>query len=79
MTTLRGGGTRSRAEGGHSKDTSMSSALASSPTFRDEYDLTGSSDIVSEGPDEKTWDGFDGPAAGDIMSKYEDPQGHAWW
>ena len=78
MTTLRGGDTNPRAEGTHSKATSMSSALASSPTLHGDYDFTGSSDIVSEGPDEEAWEGFDGPAAGGIMSEYQDPTGHGF-
>ncbi len=71
MTTLRGGGTNPRAEGERSRTsqpTSMSSALASSPTLHDEFDLATPSDIMSDGAEEEIWEGFDGPATGDITS-----------
>ena len=71
MNTMRSGGTNSRAEGERSRTsqrTSMSSALASSPTLHGEFDLTTPSDIVSDGAEEEVWDGFDGPATGDVMS-----------
>ena len=72
-TALRGGDTKSGAEGEQSRlsqRTSMSSALASSPTLQDEYDLTGTSDMMSDGADPEIWDGFDSHAEGDIMSEY---------
>ena len=73
VAILRGRDTNSRAEEEQSRlsqRTSMSSALASSPTLRDEYDLASASDIMSDGADVEIWDGFDGPADGDIMSQF---------
>ncbi len=74
MTTLRGGATNPEVEGERSRQsqrTSMSSALASSPTLHDEYDLTSTSDVVSDGANEETWEGFDSPANGEIMNQYQ--------
>lgn len=81
MTMLRGGDTNSRADGERSRQsqrTSMSSALASSPTLHDEYDLTSASDVVSDGADEETWEGFDGPSNGEITSQYQDFKGNGF-
>lgn len=81
MTTLRGGDTNSRADGERSRQsqrTSMSSALASSPTLHNEYDPTSTNDVVSDGADEATWEGFDGSANGEITSQYQNLKGNGF-
>ena len=70
----RGGDVYPRTDGERSvlsQGTSTSSALPSSPTLHDEYDLTSASDMLSDGADEEAWEGFDGQATSDIMSQYQ--------